>query len=61
MTIPVLTPYQREIVDKIHSLQNLTRTMGMRTTRAQNDLLSALNSEDLAQVTLVLYPVPQYR
>lgn len=56
MTVPNLTPYQQEIIDKIRSLQKLTSTTGMRTTRSQTELLGKLGSEDLSQVTLVLYP-----
>jgi hypothetical protein len=53
-----LTPFQQQTVAKIKALQNLTATMGMRTNRSVLDILNKLNAEDLAAVSLVLYPVP---
>lgn len=51
-----LTPFQQQTVAKIQALQNLTATTGMRTNRSVLDILNKLDAEDLAAVSLVLYP-----
>jgi len=51
-----LTPSQQQVVAKIKALQNLTATMGMRTNRSVLEILNKLDAEDLAAVSLVLYP-----
>jgi hypothetical protein len=51
-----LTPSQQQVVDKIKALHNLTATTGMRTNRSVLDILNKLDAEDLAAVSLVLYP-----
>jgi hypothetical protein len=51
-----LTPFQQQVVAKVQALQNLTATTGMRTNRSVLDILNKLDAEDLAAVSLVLYP-----
>lgn len=45
-----LTPPQQEALDTIRNLRKLTEETGTRTTKAQNDVLRALDSRDLAAV-----------
>lgn len=45
-----LTPTQQKAFDTIINLRTLTRDTGTITTRAQNDVLRALNSIDIAAV-----------
>ena len=55
MTQPTtLTPSQRDAFTTILNLRKLTRETGTITTRAQNDVLRALNSTDLAAVANAL-------
>lgn len=49
-----LTPTQQDALTTILNLRKLTRETGTRTTIAQNDVLRALNSSDLAAVANAL-------
>ena len=54
MTRTDLTTTQQEALDTILNLRKLTKQTGTRTTRAQNDILRALNSLDIAAVANAL-------
>ena len=55
MTQPTtLTPSQRDAFTTIMNLRKLTCETGTITTRAQNDVLRALSSTDLAAVANAL-------
>ncbi|MFZ0197966.1 MAG: hypothetical protein WB523_19625 [Candidatus Sulfotelmatobacter sp.] len=45
-----LTPTQHKALSTILNLRKLTKETGTITTRAQNDILRALSSADLAAV-----------
>jgi hypothetical protein len=49
-----LTPAQQTALTTIYNLRRLTEETGTRTTRAQNDVLRALDSIDLAAVANAL-------
>ena len=49
-----LTPQQQRALTTILNLRRLTAETGTRTTRAQNDVLRALNSVDIAAVANAL-------
>lgn len=49
-----LSPDAQKPVTTILNLQKLTRETGTITTRAQNDILRALNSSDIAAVANAL-------
>lgn len=55
-TTTELTAAQQQVIAKIKALQNLTATTGMRTNRSVLEILNKLDAEDLAAVSLVLYP-----
>jgi len=54
MTTIVLSPAAQTALTTIRNLRRLTKTTGTISTRAQNDILRALNSTDLAAVANVL-------
>jgi hypothetical protein len=54
MNEPTLTPSQQQAYTTILNLRTLTRETGTISTRAQNDVLRALNSSDLAAVANAL-------
>ncbi len=49
-----LTPSQQKALTTILNLRKLTRESGTITTRAQNDVLRALSSTDIAAVANAL-------
>jgi hypothetical protein len=49
-----LTGAQQQALTTILNLRKLTRETGTFTTKAQNDVLRALNSEDIAAVANAL-------
>jgi hypothetical protein len=53
-TTETLTPTQQKAFNTILNLRRLTRETGTITTRAQNDVLRALNSIDIAAVANAL-------
>ena len=53
-TVTPLTPSQEQAYSTIINLRKLTEETGTRTTKAQNDILRALNSLDLAAVANAL-------
>jgi hypothetical protein len=53
-TKPELTAAQQTALNTILHLRRLTAETGTRTTRAQNDVLRALDSVDLAAVANAL-------
>jgi hypothetical protein len=53
-TKPELTAAQQTALNTILNLRRLTAETGTRTTRAQNDVLRALDSVDLAAVANAL-------
>jgi len=54
MTIETLSPSAQQALTSILNLRKLTRETGTITTRAQNDVLRALNSVDIAAVANAL-------
>jgi hypothetical protein len=54
MTTETLSPSAQQALTTILNLRKLTRETGTITTRAQNDVLRALNSVDLADVANAL-------
>lgn len=50
MTTTTLTPTAEKALATIRNLRRLTKESGTITTRAQNDILRALNSTDIAAV-----------
>jgi hypothetical protein len=53
-TIETLTPSQQKALTTILNLRRLTKESGTITTRAQNDVLRALSSVDIAAVANAL-------
>jgi cytochrome c553 len=49
-----LTPEAQEALTTILNLRTLTKETGTKTTRAQNDVLRALSSKDIAAVANTL-------
>ena len=49
-----LTPTQQKALTTILNLRKLTKETGTFTTRAQNDILRSLSSDDLAAVANAL-------
>ena len=54
MTTTTLSPTAQQALTTILNLRRLTKEMGTITTRAQNDVLRALNSEDISAVANAL-------
>ena len=54
MTTNTLSPTAEKALTTIRNLRRLTKESGTITTRAQNDVLRALNSADIAAVANVL-------
>ena len=54
MTTETLSPTAEKALMTIRNLRRLTKETGTITTRAQNDVLRALNSQDIAAVANVL-------
>jgi hypothetical protein len=54
MTRTELTPEQQQALTTILNLRKLTKESGTITTRAQNDVLRALNSADIAALANAL-------
>jgi hypothetical protein len=54
MTTTEMTPSQLKAFDTIRNLRRLTKETGTITTRAQNEVLRALNSTDIAAVANAL-------
>jgi hypothetical protein len=52
--IPDMNEQQQRTLDTILNLRRLTRETGTITTRAQNDILRKLSSEDIAAVANAL-------
>jgi hypothetical protein len=53
-TTETLSPVAQKALTTIRNLRRLTKESGTITTRAQNDVLRALNSQDIAAVANVL-------
>jgi hypothetical protein len=53
-TKPTLSPAAQTALTTIRNLRRLSKETGTITTRAQNDILRALNSRDIAAVANVL-------
>jgi hypothetical protein len=51
---PILSPAAQQALQTIRNLRRLTRESGTITTRAQNDVLHALNSADIAAIANAL-------
>ena len=49
-----LTPFQKDIVDKIKALRKLFKETGFRSNKSQTALLGSLNPTDLAAVVQAL-------
>lgn len=49
-----LRPDLQQVVVSVLALRAITARTGMRTTRSQNDILGALNNQDLAAVACAL-------
>jgi hypothetical protein len=54
ITTEPLTPVQQKALTTILNLRKLTKESGTQTTRAQNDVLRALNSADISAVANAL-------
>jgi hypothetical protein len=53
-TTETLSPVAQKALSTIRNLRRLTKDTGTITTRAQNDVLRALNSSDIAAVANTL-------
>lgn len=51
---PTMSPAAKTALETIRNLRKLTKETGTITTRAQNDVLRALNSTDIAAVANAL-------
>jgi len=58
-TSETLSPAAQKALTTIRNLRRLTRETGTQTTRAQNDILRALSSDDIAAVANVLASEPK--
>jgi hypothetical protein len=54
ITADTLSPVAQKALQTIRNLRRLTKESGTITTRAQNDVLRALNSTDIAAVANAL-------
>jgi hypothetical protein len=54
MNMAGLTSAQKNALDRVKALRNLSKETGMKTTRSQNEILQALPPTDLAVVAVAL-------